>query len=196
MRVFGYDLRGLTEKHSRLQPRDAKKNVITRRLLHIAKPADMVLFAGPSYCAWNLSGLLFVSGADASFFRVPLLFLSHLQGGSFRRRGPLPPLSFVCVFVFTQQCCSSWLYICIWNNGPMLIFDHSDCTLYFAARFLWHRIHFMLIKFGCLSRIWWCLLISLVSFLSFLKQFKYLKIKSFCCTALSPLSNSLDASGA
>lgn len=46
MRVFGEDLP--EEKHSRLlQPRDAWRNVITWRLLHIAKPADMLLFAAP-----------------------------------------------------------------------------------------------------------------------------------------------------
>lgn len=47
-----------------------------------------------------LSGLLSACGPDASFFpRVPLLFLSHLQGGSTWRRRHLSRLSFVCLFV-------------------------------------------------------------------------------------------------
>lgn len=50
----------------------------------------------------DLSGLLSACGPDASFFLVPLLFLSHLQGGSTWRRGHLPRLSFVCLFLHSS----------------------------------------------------------------------------------------------
>lgn len=61
-----------------------------------------------------LSGLLSACGPDASFFpRVPLLFLSHLQGGSTWRRRHLSRLSFVCLFVcfFSQRWCPSWHFV-------------------------------------------------------------------------------------
>lgn len=82
------------KKHSRLlQPRDARRNVITRRLLHIAKPADMLSFAGspPSHptptpplrllCSAICLGCCPPVVLMRVFSTFPLLFLSHLQGG-------------------------------------------------------------------------------------------------------------------
>lgn len=82
-----------------LWSRDARRRVITRILLHIAKPADALLFASPRHpappllCA--LSGWTCPAcGPDASLLRVPLLLLSHLQGG-ITRGGRRPRLDFL-----------------------------------------------------------------------------------------------------
>lgn len=94
------------EEQSRLsQPRDAERNVITRALLHIAKPADMLLFADTPLLLCSaicLSCCPPVVLMRVLFFlpplRVPLLLLSHLQAGRTWRRRHLPRLSFVRLF--------------------------------------------------------------------------------------------------
>lgn len=109
------------KKHSRLlQPRDARRNVITRRLLHIAKPADMLSFAGSphpiphphphsDYCALRSVWAVVRLWSWCEFFPRSLCCFCHTykEGSTWRRRrgGPFASTFFcpVCLFLTQDQ---------------------------------------------------------------------------------------------